>query len=140
MKINNNCARKVLIELEKIPFEETLTVAQLQEKISEFSLEEVLNIVTLFHKGNYLSIIGKFSYDDNDVLRDNKIKGLTEKGYRNLDLIRDKKLWNLMKEKLTNFDDLSIYTILDLANKIKNVEENKLFDLPLDLLSKNDRW
>ena len=89
MKINNDCARKVLFQVEKIPYGETLTVAKLQEKISEFTIEDVLNIVTLFNKEHYLTVLDKASYDDNDVLRDHKIKCLTEKGYKTLDLIRN---------------------------------------------------
>ena len=140
MKINNDCARKILFEVEKIPYGETLTVAKLQEKIPDYSIEEVLTIVTLFNKEHYLTILDKASYDDNDLFRDNKVKCLTEKGYKSLDLIRSDKIWNLIKEKVDNFEELSIYTILDIANKIINVQHNDLFDLPKDLLIQYNRW
>ena len=140
MKTNNECARKILFEVEKIPYGETLTVAKLQEKIEEFSIEDVLGIATLFNKEHYLTVLDKASYDDNDVLRDHKIKCLTEKGYKTLDLIRDDEVWNLIKSKIKNFDELSIYTIFDIANKIINVKYNSLFDLPKDLLIQNTRW
>ena len=140
MKINNNCARKILLEVENIPNGETLTVAKLQEKISEFSIEDVLSIITLFNKEHYLTVLDKVSYDDNDVFRDHKIKCLTEKGYKTLDLIRNDDLWNLMKEKINNFDELSIFAIFNIANKIINVRHNELFDLPKDLLIENARW
>ena len=134
MKINNDCARKILFEVEKIPYGETLTVAKLQEKIPDFSIEDVLSIITLFNREHYLTVLDKVSYDDNDVLRDHKIKCLTEKGYKALDLVRDDDLWNQIKEKVTNFDKLSIYTIFTIASKIMNVKHNELFDLPNDLL------
>ena len=140
MKINNECARKILFEVESIPFGETITVAKLQERISEFSIEDVLAIVTLFNKEHYLTVLDKVSYDDNDVLRDHKIKGLTEKGYKCLDLIRNDEDWNQIKSKINNFDELSIYTIFDIANKIMNVKHNSLFDLPNNLLIPNNRW
>ena len=140
MKINNNCARKILLEVEKIPFGETLTVEQLKEKISNASIEEVLGIVTLFNREHYLSVLDKASYDDNDLFRDNKIKGLTERGYKALDLIRSDEIWNLIKEKINNFDELSIFTILNLANKIVNVKHNELLDLPKEFLIDNTRW
>lgn len=140
MKINNNCARKILLEVEKIPNGETLTVAKLHEKISEFTIEDVLFIVTLFNKEHYLTVLDKVSYDDNDVFRDHKIKCLTEKGYKTLDLIRSDDIWNLMMEKTNSFDELSIFTIFNIANKIINVRHNELFDLPKDLLIENTRW
>lgn len=140
MKINNECARKILFEVENIPYGETITVAKLQEKMSEFSIEDVLAIVTLFNKEHYLTVLDKVSYDDNDVLRDHKIKCLTEKGYKCLDLIRNDEDWNQIKSKINNFDEISIYTIFDIANKIMNVKHNSLFDLPNNLLVQNNRW
>lgn len=140
MKINNNCARKILLEVEKIPNGETLTVEKLHEKVSEFTIEDVLFIVTLFNKEHYLIVLDKVSYDDNDVFRDHKIKCLTEKGYKTLDLIRSDDIWNLMMEKINSFDKLSIFTIFNIANKIINVRHNELFDLPKDLLIENTRW
>ena len=139
IKINNNCARKILFEVEKIPFGETLTATKLHEKISDFPIEDVLNIVTLFNKEHYLIVLDKASFDDNDILRDHKIKGLTEKGYKSLDLIRNDEVWNQIKEKINNFNELSIYTIFDIANKIINVKYNELFNLPKDLLIQNSR-
>ena len=50
MKLNSKCARKVLLETEKIPFGETITVAKLHENISEYNIEDVLHIVTLFNR------------------------------------------------------------------------------------------
>ncbi len=140
MKINNECARKILFEVENIPYGETITVAKLQERISEFSIEDVLAIVTLFNKEHYLTVLDKVSYDDNDVLRDHKIKCLTEKGYKCLDLIRNDEDWNQIKSKINNFDEISIYTIFDIADKIMNVKHNSLFDLPNNLLIPNNRW
>ena len=139
IKINNNCARKILLEVEKIPFGETLTVEQLKEKISNASIEEVLGIVTLFNREHYLSVLDKASYDDNDLFRDNKIKGLTERGYKALDLIRSEDIWKLLQEKINNFDELSIFTILNLANKIVNAKYNELLDLPKEFFIDNTK-
>ena len=140
MKINNDCARKILIKVEKIPYGETISVAKLHEKISEFTIEEVLTIVTLFNREHYLTIIDKNSYDENDVLRDHKIKCLTERGYKTLDLIRDDKLWNEIKTKVDKFNEISIYTIFDIANKILSYKYNQIFNLPDNMLVSSIKW
>ena len=140
MKINNDCARKILIEVEKIPYGETISVAKLHEKISDFKIEEVLAIVTLFNRDHYLTIIDKNSYDENDVLRDHKIKCLTERGYKTLDLIRDDKLWNEIKTKVDKFNEISIYTIFDIANKILSYKYNQIFNLPDNMSVSSIRW
>lgn len=80
------------------------------------------------------------SYDDNDVFRDHRVKCLTDRGYKNLDLIRRDDMWNLMREKINDFDELSIFTIFNIANKIINVRYNKLFALSEDLLMIDTRF
>ncbi len=140
MTINKECARKILLEVEQIPFGNTITIEQLHEKLPEYKIEDVLNIVTLFNKDHYLTLSDKAPYDDSNVFRDNKISCLTEKGYKTLDLIRDDNIWNLIKEKAPNYNELSFYTIFDIANKIVNVKINELFDLPKDLFTNNNRW
>lgn len=140
MKINNECARRILIEVEKIPYGETLAVWKLQEAMPEFAIEEVLSIVTIFNREHYLTVLDKASYDDNDVFRDHKIKCLTEKGYRTLDLIRDDALWKEINTKLENSKDLSIYTLFDIAGRINIAKQNKIFALPETLINNTYRW
>lgn len=140
MKTNNKCARAVLLETEKIPFGETITVCKLQEKISEYSIEDVMHVITLFNREHYLIVQDKLSYDDNEVLRDHKIKGLTERGYKALDLIRDEKIWEEICSKVPNVDELSIYTLLEIANKINSVNYNRIFGLPEELTLSVLRW
>ena len=139
MKINNNCGRRILIEVEKLTFGETITIAALSEKMPEFSLEDILNVATMFNR-EHLIVTDRASYDDNDLFRDNKIRGLTERGYHSLDLVRDDKTWNYLKEKMPDFDEVSLYTIFDIANKIKNDEYNKIFDIQDASASRRYIW
>ena len=60
--------------------------------------------------------------------------------YKTLDLIRSDELWNQIKKTMPNFNETSIYTIFDLANKIANVQQNKLFNLPEMMFTPKDRW
>jgi len=112
----------------------------LHEKISDFQIEDILNIVTLFNRDHYLTMMDKASYDDNDILRDNKIKGLTEKGFKTLDLIREDEIWNEIATKIPNFDNLSIYTLFEIANRINNVNQNRIFNLPDNVISTITKW
>ena len=140
LKINNECARKILFEVEKIPYSETLTIIEFYKRISEFSIEDVLNIVTNFNKEHYLVVVDNVSYDVNYFISENKIKCLTESRYKTLDLIKNDEVWNIIKEKIDNFDETSIYTLFDIDNKIMSVEHNRLFELPYDLLLLSSRW
>ncbi len=140
MRINNECARKILIETEKIPYGQVITVDELCNKLNDFSEEEIIFIATIFNHERYITVIDKISYDENDLSRYNRIKGLSERGYKLLDLIRSDEIWNLMKNKIDNFNDLSIFTISSIAGKIINTKHNKIFDLPENNLVDYFNW
>ncbi len=140
MKINNECARRVLFEVENIPAGEALTVDNLQQKLSEFDPKDVIVVVTLFNRDRYINVLDKAGYDECEVLRDHKIKGLTERGFRALDMIRDDNDWNKMKDSIKNFNELSIYTIFDIAERMLNCKHNELLNLPEKLVYLSSRW
>ncbi len=140
MRINNECARRVLKKIEDLPFGETITVAKLHEDLKDFAIEDVIYTVTALNREHFMIIVGKPGYDDDDVFRDNKLRGLTERGFRNLDLIRDDSVWNLIKEKIPNFDEISFFTILGIANKIVNENQSKLFNIPKEFYCDYSRW
>ena len=140
MRLNSDGMRKILMEIEKLPYGKIITVSELQILLDCYSIEEVINMVTVLNRERYITVLDKAGYDDTDVFRDNRIKCLTEKGYRYLDVIRDDRIWNLMKEKLSNFDKLSFFTIATIANKIINDEHNKLFNLDSSSFVDYTRW
>ena len=140
MRINNECARDALKIIEKIPFGETLTIAKLQDELNVYSIEDVINTITILNRERFIMVIGRPGYDDDDLFRDNKIKCLTERGYRTLDMIREDRIWNLMKEKVSNFNDLSFFVIASIASKIINDEHNKLFNLDSKSTIDYSRW
>ena len=140
MRINNECAREALKIIEKIPFGETLTITKLQDELNVYSIEDVINTITILNRERFIMVIGRPGYDDDDLFRDNKIKCLTERGYRTLDMIREDRIWNLMKEKVSNFNDLSFFVIASIASKIINDEHNKLFNLDSKSTIDYSRW
>ena len=140
MKTNNECIREILKKIEKISYKDVITVDSLVEMIKEFSKEDVIATVNLLNREHFIIIADKAGYDDSDVFSENKIKCLTDKGYRNLDLIREDRIWNLMKEKLPNFNDLSYFTIATIAGKIMHDEYNKIFDIKSNPSVDYSRW
>ena len=140
MRVNNECTRDVLKKIEEIPFGETITIAKIHEELNKYSIEDVINTITILNRERYIMVIGRPGYDDDDLFRDNKIKCLTERGIRNLDLIRDDKTWNLLKEKLSNFNDLSIFTIMIISSQLMNKNINELIGLPESYLVDYYRW
>ena len=140
MKTNNELIRENIKKMEMIPYGELLSVEKLIEMLPNYGVEEILAMVSLLNREHFIIIIDKSGYSDAEVLRENKIKCLTERGYRNLDTVREDRIWNLMKEKLTNFNDLSFFVISSIASKIINDEHNKLFNLNSNSYVEYSRW
>ena len=140
MKTNNECIREILKRVEMIPCGESISVEKMKEELNDYTIDEVLAMVTLLNREHFIIIVDKLGYNDSDVFRENKIKSLTERGYRSLDLIREDRIWNLMKEKLSNFNELSFFTIASLAGKIMHNEHNKIFDIKDSPSVDYSRW
>jgi len=140
MKTNNECIREILKKVELISYDETLPISKLAEMLPEFSIEDILSMVSLLNREHFLLIVDKLGYNDSDVFRENKIKCLTERGYRALDVIREDRIWNLMKEKLPDFDNLSFFIVSTVASKIVNDEHNKLFNIDSKSYIDYARW
>ena len=140
MRINNECVRDSLKMIEKIPFGETLTIAKLHEDLKNYSIEEIVNTITILNRERYIMVIGRPGYDDEDLFRDNKIKCLTERGIRNLDLIRNDDTWKFLKEKLPNFNELSVFTIMIICSQMMNKKVNESLGLPDNYLVDYYRW
>ena len=67
------------------------------------------------------SVLGKsLVLPSNDVLYDDYIFAIE---------IENKEIWNLIKEKVSNFDEISFFMVTSIASKIINDEHNKLFNL-----------
>ena len=140
MKTNSDLIREILKQAELIPFGDYITIADLAEKMPEYTIEDILAMVTLLNRERFIIIVDKAGYNDSDVFRENRLKGLTERGYRNLDVIREDRIWNLMKEKMPNFDELSFFMVSHVASRIVNDEHNKLFNLDPNTVVDYTRW
>ena len=134
MRINSECARKVLIEVEKIEYGESISVGELQNKLKDFSMKEVLNVISYFCSDDYINMLDRRSYDNGPIYDSSRLLSLTRKGCYVLDDIRSDDTWNMVKEKLSNFDELSFFTIVNIIGKINDYNYNKLFDIPNDFI------
>lgn len=129
MKINSNCARRVLIECEKIPYNKGLYVNELCNKLMEYSNDDILNILNFFYQNDYMEIIAKEYRVKHPLDMDDIIVGLTLKGIESLDYIKDDNLWEEMINNTQNSNNLSILYFVSLAKRIHISKQNKIFNL-----------
>lgn len=129
MKINNNCARRILIECEKIPYNNGLYIQDLCNKLMEYSNDDILNVLSFFYKNDYIEIVTKEYRMKHPLEMDDIIIGLTLKGIEDLDYIRNDNLWEKMMNKVDNSDNLSLLYFINLAKIIHLNNQNIIFDL-----------
>ena len=139
MKTNNELIRELLKKAELIPNGESISITKLEEEMPEYA-DDILAMITLLNREHFIMIVDRPGYNDAEIFRENKLKGLTERGYRCLDVIREDEVWNLMKEKLINFNDLSFFIITHIASRIVEDKHNKLFNLNSDTVIDFTRW
>lgn len=138
--MNNDCARDVLLEVEKIKFDKVIVISDLVEILKKYDREDIMMVISLFTRENILGIEGKYSYSDDLIVDRNAIRSLTARGKVYLDSIKSDELWEEMKSKKSDFNESSIFTIMELAKKITSCRENELFGLPKEYSSLTFRW
>ena len=129
MKVNNNCARRILIECEKIPYNNGLYIQDLCNKLMEYSNDDILNVLSFFYKNDYIEIVTKEYRMKHPLEMDDMITGLTLKGIENLDYIRNDNLWEEIINGVQDSKNLSILYFISLAKRIHISKQNKIFDI-----------
>ncbi len=139
MIANSKCCRDILLEIEKIPYNEYMTVGDMQKKLN-YPLEDFLEAITCLQRDRCVLFADKQQYDDGEIFKDNKLKSLSYKGIKYLDVIRDEDVWNEIFTKLPNAEKLSFFAIISIATRIDIARTNRLFDIPENLVDDVYRW
>lgn len=140
MKVNNDCARDVLQIVESLDYNDYIMIKEVVSKLDKYEEKDVMNVINLFHKERIIIVEGKASYNDEVIENRNSINGFTVRGHITFDLIKNEELWQEIKSKLPDFNEVSIFYVVELARKIKSYRENKLFNIPEEYSSLNYRW
>ena len=117
MRLNHDCVRDILLELEeKLSFEEHFFMYQLQELESFSKYGEEVSIYALLKliKANYIN--GKPFYADNG-LHNLSISSITWEGHQFLDNIRESVVWKAANNKVKGFSSVSIGILAGVAQE-----------------------
>lgn len=96
MKLNPNCVRDVLLELEKLPYQESSTITKLSAVLSDYSEDEISYTCFKLSEANYIDItVGKSINAPGPVIR--SINDITYKGHEFLNNIHSDTVWNDVK-------------------------------------------
>lgn len=116
MKLNADCIRSVLLEMEKIPYCQNLHPKTLYSSLKTFSEEDInYSIIKLKEAGFIDAVISES--DDGSIFRF-VVNDITWNGHQFLNNVRELSVWEKAKEKCCKIGSMAIPILSDAASAI----------------------
>lgn len=118
MKLNQDCVRELMLELEDIlEFDNGISYEKVEElKItSDYPYETIIYTIKKLNEAGYIK--AKFFYADNS-LYNLSIDDITWEGHKFLDNIRDNFVWKKTKSITSKFSSVSFNVISEVASNV----------------------
>lgn len=121
MKLNHDCIRSILLEIEKKPcFDEdlqivTTDVSDIFTSLDKYSDQEILYCLQRMIEAEIIIATLNFA---SGAFVSGSITAITSKGHEYLESIRNHKVWQKVKEKLTKAGSMSFELIMSAALEV----------------------
>lgn len=117
MKLNYDCIRAILIEIEEMPFNSTLSLETLCKKLPNFTSDDIQYCCLKLNEANFIDLT-TVPIMRQSTLGIKSINDLTFYGHEFLSNIRNDSTWNKTKEIAKNIGSFSLHTLADIATTI----------------------
>lgn len=94
MRLDPNCVRDILLEIEKLDFNETTNPDKLHDILPDYSVEQLTYTCLKLHEGEFIALETFGPGYGNFQLGINRVIGLTYKGHEFLEKVRPKSAWD----------------------------------------------
>ena len=94
MKLNPDCIRDILLELEKLDLNESITIPELSNKLTEYAKDEVIYNCLKLREANFIIAPTKQYVTGSMIV---SIMDITYEGHQFLSNIRSNNIWNKTK-------------------------------------------
>lgn len=115
MKLNIDCIREILLIMEDMPRNESLSGAELREILSEFSADDVDYSCLKLKEAGYIEATIKVIPEEFFVLQ---LKDITFSGHQFIADIRTQTVWNETKSICEKVGSFSISAIMQIASGV----------------------
>src|SRR5690625_4178848 len=120
MKLNHECVRSILLELEnKLSLNDTLSLHQMKDfdTFNKFGYETSVYTLTKLIEADFLN--GSVPYGSNQII-DVLVGSITWEGHQFLDNIRDNTVWSKTKESVKALSSVSLSVLSNVATSVIN--------------------
>ena len=114
MVLNPDCVRDILLEVEDSKFGELLTLYSLEEKLPDYTFEELWYTCLKLEEGGYLDLM-TFAQIGSHYPSIKQINGMTFFGHEFLNTIRPESTWDQTKEVAKKIGTSSLESIGEIA-------------------------
>lgn len=112
MKLNPDCIRDILLELEKLDLNESITIPELSNKLTEYAKDEVIYNCLKLREANFIIAPTKQYVTGSMIV---SIMDITYEGHQFLSNIRSNNIWNKTKNVMSKIGVTSISSISQIA-------------------------
>lgn len=117
MVLNHDCVREILLAVEQCPFDQTLNVEKLAEKLPDFDEETICYACLKMDEGNLLNMEVLLPSMSN-MPNVGRIYSMTYKGHEFLDTIREKSVLERATAALKKGGGFSLKLLEEVAKEI----------------------
>lgn len=115
MKLNPDCIRDVLLQMENLPYQEEMDVVQLHDLLPNYSYDEIDYTVLKLHEAGFIQAnIQRYLTGSIDIV----LLDITYNGHQFLANIRSNSVWNSVKEVSKKVGSNSLSAISQIATSI----------------------
>ena len=114
MKLNPDCIRDILLELEKLDYGQKISLKDLIANLSNYDKKDIKHSCLLLEEGNYIVLEANKKVDAPVIFF---VKGMTLTGHELLERLKPQSFWDKTKETFANAKDDSLSALFSLAGE-----------------------
>lgn len=114
MKLNQDCLRDVLLQVEAAGLSDYISEETLHSQLPQYTEDEICYACYMLGDAGYLDIQKEHYIRKSSV----EVRGMTYKGHGFLEQIRDESVWKKVKEKAKKIGAFALPVLADIAKEV----------------------
>ena len=115
MKLNPDCMRDILLVMEDIPYDESLSFSKLSNELTSYNEDDLRDSCLKLYEAGFIEVLKRETNHGTLIL---KIRDITYTGHQFLADIRSDNVWSKTKGVLSKVGSNSVSTISQVASGI----------------------
>lgn len=115
MKLNPDCMRDILLQIEQLPYGKSVYPDQLYTALPNYSHEDIDYSILKMDEAGFINTSIEHYLSGNIGI---EIHDISYNGHQFLDTVRSNKVWNVTKKVATDIGSTSVHAITQIATSV----------------------